>query len=99
MKTISIAVASLMLTVQATHAQKPDNTPVKGPSAHGFSEYDYPNGLKVLLNADPSQANVSVTQSYRVGYETERAGESGIAHVVEHMTFRGTTRHPNIPRE
>jgi zinc protease len=60
----------------------------------GISEYRLPNGLKVLLFPDPSVATITVNVTYRVGSRHEGPGEGGMAHLLEHMVFKGT---PGIP--
>lgn len=59
-------------------------------SFQGIDEYVLSNGLKVLLFCDPSQANVTVNITYLVGSRHEGRGEAGMAHLLEHMLFRGT---------
>ena len=52
------------------------------------------NGLKVLVQID-TRAPVAVQQLwYGVGAAHESPGQTGISHVLEHMMFRGTERHP-----
>lgn len=58
----------------------------------GIDEYVLDNGLKVLLFLDPSQANVTVNITYLVGSRHEGLGEAGMAHLLEHMLFRGTKK-------
>jgi len=55
------------------------------------------NGLRVLLLEDHRNALVSFQVWYRVGSRNEQRGVSGLAHVLEHMMFKGTARHG--PRE
>ncbi len=62
----------------------------------GIDEYVLSNGLKVLLFPDPSQANVTVNLTYLVGSRHEGRGEAGMAHLLEHMLFRGTTSKRDI---
>ncbi|MCE9574497.1 MAG: insulinase family protein [Deltaproteobacteria bacterium] len=62
----------------------------------GIREYRLANGLQVLLFPDPSQANVTVNITYRVGSRLEGYGETGMAHLLEHMTFKGPPGHRNI---
>ena len=62
----------------------------------GITEYRLSNGLSVLLFPDPSQADVTVNITYLVGSRVEGYGETGMAHLLEHMTFKGTPRHRNI---
>ena len=48
------------------------------------------NGLKVLVLEDPSSAVVSVQVWYHVGSKNEVPGKRGLAHMFEHLMFRGT---------
>ena len=64
---------------------------VKGPSVEGITEYRLPNGLKVLLFPDASKPTVTVNVTYLVGSRHENYGETGMAHLLEHMVFKGTT--------
>jgi zinc protease len=52
-----------------------------------------PNGLRVLLKEEHGWPLVSVQAWVRVGSVDETASEAGLAHVLEHMVFKGTTRH------
>jgi zinc protease len=72
---------------------------VRGPSVEGITEYTLPNGLKVLLFPDPSKPTATVNITYLVGSRHEGYGETGMAHLLEHMVFKGTPRHRNIPQE
>ena len=52
------------------------------------------NGLKVIVKQD-HRAPVVVSQIwYKVGASYENDGHTGISHVLEHMMFKGTKRHP-----
>ncbi len=57
------------------------------------------NGLKVLLFPDPSKATTTVNMTYLVGSRMENYGETGMAHLLEHMMFKGTPKHPHIDQE
>lgn len=48
------------------------------------------NGLQVLVYADHSAPVVSIALWYRVGSRYEQAGKRGLAHLLEHMMFRGS---------
>ncbi|HYA24866.1 MAG TPA: pitrilysin family protein [Terriglobales bacterium] len=67
-------------------------------SVEGITEYSFPNGLHVLLFPDPSKQTTTVNITYLVGSRHENYGESGMAHLLEHMSFKGTPNHPNIPK-
>jgi len=71
----------------------------KVTSVEGITEYRYENGLKVLLFPDASKPTVTVNVTYLVGSRHEGYGESGMAHLLEHMLFRGTTKHPDVKTE
>lgn len=70
-----------------------------GPALAGISEYRLPNGLQVLLIPDASQDTTTVAVTYMVGSRHEGYGERGMAHLLEHMLFKGTPRHENIKSE
>ena len=61
-----------------------------GPSVEGVSEYRLENGLRILLAPDQSKANTTVNMTYMVGSRHENYGQTGMAHLLEHMLFRGT---------
>ncbi len=71
----------------------------RGVSVEGIDEYMLPNGLKVLLFPDQTKPTITVNVTYLVGSRNENYGETGMAHLLEHMMFKGTPRHPNIPQE
>ena len=71
----------------------------RGVTVEGITEYALANGLRVLLFPDQSKATVTVSVTYLVGSRHEGYGETGMAHLFEHMLFRGTPRHPKIPAE
>ena len=65
-------------------------------SVEGITEYHLQNGLKVLLFPDPTKQTITVNVTYLVGSLHENYGETGMAHLLEHMLFRGTPRHSDI---
>jgi zinc protease len=71
----------------------------KVTSVEGITEYNLDNGLKVLMFPDPSKPTITVNVTYLVGSRHEGYGETGMAHLLEHMVFKGTPKHPNIPQE
>ncbi|HSJ69719.1 MAG TPA: pitrilysin family protein, partial [Anditalea sp.] len=73
--------------------------PKKITSVEGITEYHLDNGLKVLLFPDQSKQTITVNITYLVGSKHENYGETGMAHLLEHLVFKGTPRHPNIPQE
>jgi zinc protease len=73
--------------------------PMSITTIEGISEYRFDNGLKVLLFPDPSKPTVTVNLTVFVGSRHEGYGEAGMAHLLEHMLFKGTPDHPAIPKE
>lgn len=65
----------------------------------GISEYRLANGLQVLLIPDASKPTVTVNVTYRVGSRMEGAGETGMAHLLEHLMFKTTKAHANVGAE
>lgn len=71
----------------------------KVTSVEGITEYSFPNGLRLLLFPDASKPIITVNITYKVGSRHEDYGETGMAHLLEHLVFKGTPKHPNIPQE
>src|SRR3989442_2395781 len=71
----------------------------KGPSMAGITEYTYPNGLRVLLLPDSGSSTITVNMVYLVGSRHEGYGESGMAHLLEHLNFIKSTHDRNIKKE
>ena len=72
--------------------------PRVGPTIEGITEYRYDNGLQVLLFPDNSQPKITINVTLFVGSRHEGYGEAGMAHLLEHLAFKGTPTHPNIPQ-
>ena len=68
----------------------------KGTSVEGIDEYHLANGLQVLLVPDDSKPSTTVNLTIRVGSRYENYGETGMAHLLEHMMFKGTPTHPKV---
>ncbi|MGR8979191.1 MAG: M16 family metallopeptidase [Gammaproteobacteria bacterium] len=65
-----------------------------GGTEHQVSEHVLKNGLKVLVKED-HRSPVAVSQVwYKVGSSYEPGGITGISHMLEHMMFKGTDKHP-----
>jgi zinc protease len=88
------AAASAAGAKKASSAQ-----PKKVITIEGVTEYSLDNGLKVLLYPDDSSTTISVNITYKVGSRFESYGQTGMAHLLEHLSFKGTPRNPNIPDE
>ena len=65
----------------------------------GISEYRFANGLRLVLAPDASKPTTTVNIVYRVGSRHENYGETGMAHLLEHLVFKGTATRGNIMQE
>jgi len=83
--------AVFIVLTAATLAQTLPPGVQKVASIEGITEYAYPNGLHVLLFPDDSKPKITVNVVYRVGSRNEGPGETGMAHLLEHMCFKTTT--------
>jgi zinc protease len=68
-------------------------------TVEGITEYRLANGLRVLLFPDQTKQTLIVNVTYLVGSRHENYGETGMAHLLEHLTYKGSKSHPNIPQE
>jgi zinc protease len=71
----------------------------KTVSIEGVNEWRLANGLKLLTVPDPGADSVTVHITYLVGSRHEGYGEKGMAHLLEHLLFKGTKRHPDLKEE
>jgi zinc protease len=65
----------------------------------GITEYALPNGLQLLLVPDASKPSTTVNLTYRVGSRHESYGETGMAHLLEHLIFKGSPAFPGVQAE
>ncbi len=100
-----LTLAALAVPSIGAAAQAPANPSPAAPgleklaSVEGITEYRLANGLRVLLFPDLSKPTTTVNITYLVGSRHEGYGETGMAHLLEHLVFKGTPKHPNIPQE
>src|ERR1700686_739806 len=95
MKTILLAT---IMAVSAYSQTLPQGVQKKA-TVGGITQFDYPNGLRVLLFPDPSSPKVTVNMTYLVGSRFEGYGETGMAHLLEHMNFILSTNGRSIKKE
>ena len=98
-KLLSVFVLVIFIAPTVSSAAKLPRGVDQLNSIEGITEYRLKNGLQVLLFPDPSQETITVNMTYRVGSKHENYGETGMAHLLEHLVFKGTPRHKNIPKE
>jgi zinc protease len=81
---------------KASAAPAPQGLPRQVRVVEGIHEYRLPDGLQVLLIPDASKPTVTINVTYRVGSRMEGYGETGMAHLLEHLMFKGTKNIENV---
>ena len=84
----------LSLCANISFAQSPE----KITSIEGITEYKLDNGVQILLFPDKSKPQFTINMTILVGSRHEGYGETGMAHLLEHMLFRGTEKYPDSPK-
>ena len=97
---LRIAAIAALAFLAPAHAQTALPAGVAaGASVEGVAEYRLANGLVVLLLPDASKPTTTVNVTYLVGSRHENYGETGMAHLLEHLLFKGTPNFPGIFQE
>jgi zinc protease len=89
----------LLVVLGFTALSAAAQAPQKAVSIEGVTEWRLPNGLKLLTIPDPGADTITVHIVYLVGSRHEGYGEKGMAHLLEHLLFKGSKRHPNLKEE
>jgi zinc protease len=95
----AVALSSISIVAWGQNAPALPQGVTRVTSVEGITEYRLPNGLRVLLFPDQSKQTMTVNVTYLVGSKHENYGETGMAHLLEHLVFKGTPNHKNIPEE
>ena len=88
---------SLLIVLFCASAATAADAPRKIATVEGVTEYRLANGARVLLFPEASRPTITVNMTVLVGSRHEGYGEAGMAHLLEHMVFKGTPTHPNVP--
>lgn len=94
----TIGLISMTSFVSSGFAALPTNI-TAGATVEGVFSYTLKNGLTVLLLPDDSKPTTTVNITYLVGSRHEGYGETGMAHLLEHLLFKGTKTRGNIFEE
>ncbi|TRZ89893.1 MAG: insulinase family protein, partial [Rhodocyclaceae bacterium] len=78
---LSVAEAGIVRAVDAS--------PPPEAQAAGIASYVLPNGFKIILASYPSAPNARIELVVKTGSKMEGYGETGAAHLLEHMLFKG----------
>ena len=92
---ISLSIAFVLFAANQLFAK---DVLEKAATVEGVTEYRYPNGARVLLLPDASRPTITVNMTVLVGSRHEGYGEAGMAHLLEHLVFKGTPTFPEVPK-
>ncbi len=88
----------LYLVLFGVSAAWADDAPRKVATVEGVTEYRLANGARVLLFPEASRPTITVNMTVLVGSRHEGYGEAGMAHLLEHLVFKGTPSFKNVPK-
>ena len=92
----ALATTLLFSSMQVRAQADTKKSVVTEASAGGISSYTLPNGFKIILIPFPTASNVRVELLVKTGSKLEGYGETGMAHLLEHMLFKGAGQRKNI---
>ncbi|MET0383559.1 MAG: pitrilysin family protein, partial [Burkholderiaceae bacterium] len=98
-KFLSSRLLALAAAAAASLSAQGASLPQPVREVEGVREYRLPNGLQVLLIPDASKPTVTVNVTYRVGSRFEGYGETGMAHLLEHLMFKSTKTMRSVSTE
>ena len=94
-----LALSAAIAAAAAAFPAQAAGLPAQVREVEGVHEYRLPNGLQVLLIPDASKPTVTVNVTYRVGSRMEGYGETGMAHLLEHLMFKSTRNIAQVSTE
>ncbi len=95
---LAFGLCLFLFTIKIDAQQTAPSVPKFVTAVEGIKEYELNNGLKVLLIPDASQSNIVVNIVYKVGSRYEGYGETGMAHLIEHMLFKQCKKFTDIKK-
>ena len=95
---VCVIVSTIVIGINSMSATTQAQTPELITEVEGITEYRYENGVQLLLFPDQSKPQFTVNMTVLVGSRHEGYGESGMAHLLEHLLFKGTDTFPDIPK-
>jgi zinc protease len=94
---LSVALALGALSSGCRPALPPDQPLAKPINYKGFF-YTFPTGLRLIVYEDPKANEFMLDVSHAVGSRDEDPKQAGIAHLAEHMAFKGRPHGADSPR-
>jgi zinc protease len=78
----------LLFLLSGVSVAKPVEGVSLGPSTDKLGSIDLPSGMRIVIEEDHSKPLVAVVAVINVGSAKDPIGKEGLAHLVEHLTFR-----------
>jgi zinc protease len=91
-------VLAMVTTLSIDATPLPAAPPKLVATVEGVTEYAFDNGARLVLFPDPSRPTITVNMTVLVGSRHEGYGEAGMAHLLEHLVFKGTPTFPEVPK-
>ena len=95
---VLMRVIPAILVLVSMGAVRAADPPEKMAAIEGVTEYRFGNGARALLFPDASQPTITVNMTVLVGSRHEGYGEAGMAHLLEHLVFKGTPTFRDVPK-
>ncbi|HEV3079611.1 MAG TPA: pitrilysin family protein [Gemmataceae bacterium] len=90
--------SALFVVLFCAAALRADEAPRKIATVEGVTEYQLANGARVLLYPELSRPTITINMTVLTGSRHEGYGETGMAHLLEHMVFKGTPTFRDVPK-
>lgn len=84
----------LMMASTAFAQSRPEWAVNPVHQVEGLSSYKLPNGLQLVLYPNSTKASTTINLTVNVGSRHEGYGETGMAHLLEHLVFKGSPKFP-----
>ena len=95
---VLMRVIPAILVLVSMGAVRAADPPEKMAAIEGVKEYRFGNGARAVLFPDASQPTITVNMTVLVGSRHEGYGEAGMAHLLEHLVFKGTPTFRDVPK-
>ncbi|MBF5042657.1 insulinase family protein [Aggregicoccus sp. 17bor-14] len=94
---VRLSLLTLLCPLLACVTAMPPARPIARPVAYKGYYEAFPSGMRLVVYEDPAATRATVNVSYRVGASDEGRGQEGLAHLAEHLAFRGRPGGPGAP--
>ena len=89
---VALCFSIILTACQSGHDPSTQEEPVLADDPLSTHIYTLKNGLKVYLTVNPDEPRIQTYVAVRTGSRNDPAESTGLAHYLEHLMFKGTTR-------